>query len=299
MFHIEKRESGHVLLLRVVSVLVALVAAGIFIALCGYGPLTVYGQMLAGSFGSEYYVRQMVQKMIPLLIMGLGVSVCFRMNFINIGAEGQFYIGAVAATYVALHAGSMPVALAILLDPEMKKNVKEILFMGGAVNVIGNDTPVASFNAAVDPEATHIVYHSGIPVVQLGLDICDQFTETDADFERRRAGGGAIGRYLFDMTRAWRQRDSMRRYSRWYKTREDGIGMNDVAATAYLINPDWFTCEDVACDIQLGGISAGQTVVDFRGWWNKEPNVRFAYQVDGRAAVEQWMADLIRYDHRQ
>ena len=59
------------------------------------------------------------------------------------------------------------VALAILLDPEMKKNVKEILFMGGAVNVIGNDTPVASFNAAVDPEATHIVYHSGIPVVQL------------------------------------------------------------------------------------------------------------------------------------
>ena len=191
------------------------------------------------------------------------------------------------------------VALAILLDPEMKKNVKEILFMGGPVNVIGNDTPVASFNAAVDPEATHIVYHSGIPVVQLGLDICDQFTETDADFERLRDEGGAIGRYLFDMTRAWRQRDSMRRYSRWYKTREDGIGMNDVAATAYLINPDWFTCEDVACDIQLGGISAGQTVVDFRGWWNKEPNVRFAYQVDGRAAVEQWMADLIRYDHRQ
>ena len=73
------------------------------------------------------------------------------------------------------------VALAILLDPEMKKNVKEILFMGGAVNVIGNDTPVASFNAAVDPEATYIVYNSGIPVVQLGLDICDQFTETDAD----------------------------------------------------------------------------------------------------------------------
>ena len=191
------------------------------------------------------------------------------------------------------------VALAILLDPEMKKNVKEILFMGGAVNVIGNDTPVASFNAAVDPEATHIVYHSGIPVVQLGLDICDQFTETDADFERLRDEGGAIGRYLYDMTRAWRQRDSMRRYSRWYKTREDGIGMNDVAATAYLINPDWFTCEDVACDIQLGGISAGQTVVDFRGWWKKEPNVRFAYAVDGRAAVEQWMTDLIRCDHRQ
>ena len=191
------------------------------------------------------------------------------------------------------------VALAILLDPEMKKNVKEILFMGGAVNVIGNDTPVASFNAAVDPEATYIVYNSGIPVVQLGLDICDQFTETDADFERLRDEGGPIGGYLYTMTEDWRKRSSMREPSRWYKSRQDGIGLNDVATTAYLINPDWFTCEDVACDIQLGGIGAGQTVVDFRGWWKKEPNVRFAYEVDSAAAVRQWMDDIIRYDHRQ
>ena len=191
------------------------------------------------------------------------------------------------------------VALAILLDPKMKENVKEILFMGGAVNVIGNDTPVASFNAAVDPEATHIVYNSGIPVVQLGLDICDQFTETDADFERLRSEGGEIGGYLYTMTLAWRQRDSMRKPTRWYKYRENGVGMNDVAATAYLINPDWFTCEDVPCDIQLGGISTGQTVVDFRGWWKKEPNVRFAYEVDSKAAVERWLSDLIEFDRRK
>ena len=187
----------------------------------------------------------------------------------------------------------------VALDPEMKKNVKEILFMGGAVNVIGNDTPVASFNAAVDPEATYIVYNSGIPVVQLGLDICDQFTETDADFERLRDEGGPIGGYLYTMTEDWRKRSSMREPSRWYKSRQDGIGLNDVATTAYLINPKWFTWEDVACDIQLGGIGAGQTVVDFRGWWKKEPNVRFAYEVDSAAAVRQWMDDIIRYDHRQ
>ena len=167
--------------------------------------------------------------------------------------------------------------------------------MGGAVNVIGNDTPVASFNAAVDPEATHIVYNSGIPVVQLGLDICDQFTETDADFERLRDEGGEIGKYLYAMTLDWRKRSSMRQPSRWYKTREDGIGMNDVAATAYLIDPEWFTCEDVPCNIQLGGLSTGQTIVDFRGWWNREPNVRFAYQVNSQAAIERWLNDIIHF----
>ena len=36
-----------------------------------------------------------------------------------------------------------------------------------------------------------------------------------------------------------------------------------------------------------------------RGWWEKEPNVRFAYEVDSAAAVRQWMDDIIRYDHRQ
>ncbi len=188
------------------------------------------------------------------------------------------------------------VALAILLDPELKSNVREILFMGGAVNVIGNDTPVASFNAAADPEAAYIVYHSGIPVVQLGLDICDQFTETEADFERLRNEGGKIGEYLYTMTQAWRARFATQPPSRWYKTRTNGIGMNDVAAAAYLINPDWFACEDVAADIELtGSLSAGQTVVDFRGWWNREPNVKFAYEADSEAAVRQWVDMITDY----
>lgn len=103
MLRIEKRTSDHPVLQRILSVVVALVVAGIVIAICGYSPFVVYKNMLVGSLGSSYYVTQTIQKIIPLLIMGLGVSVCFKMNFINIGADGQFYMGAVAATYVALH----------------------------------------------------------------------------------------------------------------------------------------------------------------------------------------------------
>lgn len=115
MLRIEKKTNSRFLLQRSVSAVIALAVAGLVIAVCGYSPLVVYREMLAGSFGSAYYVQQTIQKAIPLLIMGLGVAVCFKMNFINIGAEGQFYMGAVAATYVALHAGSLPAWLTMLL----------------------------------------------------------------------------------------------------------------------------------------------------------------------------------------
>ena len=113
MLRIEKKEAGNVRLQKLVSVLAALAVAGGVIALCGYNPFVVYREMLVGSFSSPYYLQQTIQKTIPLLVMGLGVAVCFKMNFINIGSEGQFYMGAAAATYVALHSGGAPIALAL------------------------------------------------------------------------------------------------------------------------------------------------------------------------------------------
>lgn len=116
MLRIERKETGNIRLQKIVSVLIALAVAGIVIGICGYNPLVVYREMLAGSFGSMYFFQQTIQKTIPLLIMGLGVAICFKMNFINIGAEGQFYIGAVAATYVALNVHGLPawITLAIM-----------------------------------------------------------------------------------------------------------------------------------------------------------------------------------------
>lgn len=103
MLRIERKtDNKHPLLQRILSVLIALVVAGAVIALCGYNPFTVYAQMFVGSFSSPIYVTKMIEKMIPLLMMALGVAVCFKMKFMNIGAEGQFYAGAIAATWVAL-----------------------------------------------------------------------------------------------------------------------------------------------------------------------------------------------------
>ena len=55
--------------------------------------------------------------MIPLLLTGLGVSVAFRMQLWNIGAEGQFYFGAIFTTWIALY--GLPDAGAWVVIPAM------------------------------------------------------------------------------------------------------------------------------------------------------------------------------------
>ena len=67
---------------------------------------------------SGYAVGELMVKATPLLVIALGLSVCFRSNVWNIGAEGQFVIGAVLAGGVALLAdkeSSRWIVLAILL----------------------------------------------------------------------------------------------------------------------------------------------------------------------------------------
>lgn len=184
------------------------------------------------------------------------------------------------------------VAMAILLDPEFKSNIKEVLFMGGAVNVPGNMTPTASFNVVADPEAANIVYNSGIPVVQIGLDCCDKFSISWADIEEIAAADTGLSRFVGKMLRFRTSKIGKPEPSRWYRVRTDGIALNDLATTAYMINPDWFKTELLPVNVETKGLCAGQTVVDFRGHWGREPNVWFAYEVDSPAAVEQWKKDL-------
>jgi len=54
---------------------------------------------------SGYRLGELMVKATPLLIIALGLAVCFRSNVWNIGAEGQFIVGAIAAGGVALMAG--------------------------------------------------------------------------------------------------------------------------------------------------------------------------------------------------
>ena len=92
----------------ILAVLLALFFCAVFLALTGRDPFEVYGAMFAGALGSEHGISETIVKTIPLALCGLGIAVAFRMQIWNIGAEGQFYMGACAATWVPLTFPNLP-----------------------------------------------------------------------------------------------------------------------------------------------------------------------------------------------
>jgi simple sugar transport system permease protein len=84
------------------AVLVAFLISGIILAAIGGEPFRVLKFFFNASFGSWGAFSDIIVKATPLILIGLGCSLAFRMNMINIGAEGQFYIGAFFASLVVL-----------------------------------------------------------------------------------------------------------------------------------------------------------------------------------------------------
>ena len=72
---------------------------GIIMLVCGYNPLEAYAAAVGGAFGNGRKLGETLVKSTPFLMAGLSVAVAFRCGIWNIGAEGQFLIGALAATW--------------------------------------------------------------------------------------------------------------------------------------------------------------------------------------------------------
>ena len=76
-------------------------------------PLTAYGALAQGAFGSFDSVVSTLVLTTPLLLAGLGVAIGFRAGLFNIGAQGQFLMGAVGSVATAVHFQQAPAAVAI------------------------------------------------------------------------------------------------------------------------------------------------------------------------------------------
>ncbi|MFZ5590995.1 MAG: ABC transporter permease [Bacillota bacterium] len=99
------------LLVPVLAVFLALALGAVFLSLTGQDPLTVYGVMFGGALGSVYGLSETLVKAIPVMLCALGISLAFKMQLWNIGAEGQLYMGAFAASWLPLFHPELPVWL--------------------------------------------------------------------------------------------------------------------------------------------------------------------------------------------
>ncbi|WP_417815776.1 ABC transporter permease [Thalassospira alkalitolerans] len=78
----------------------AIILAAIPLSLAGAPILPAYGLMISGAFGSLFSISEMLTRATPLILTGLAAAIAFRAKLWNIGAEGQLYMGAMAAVAV-------------------------------------------------------------------------------------------------------------------------------------------------------------------------------------------------------
>ncbi len=84
------------------AIIVALILGGILISFAGGDPIRSYQHIAKASFGDIGVLSDTIVKATPILLAALACSVAFRMKLWNIGAEGQFIMGAFGASAVVL-----------------------------------------------------------------------------------------------------------------------------------------------------------------------------------------------------
>lgn len=89
------------LLKPVLFIVIAILLCGLIFESTGYSALLMYRSIIEGAFIGSNALEKSLRWALPLYITAVGVGISFRCGFFNIGAQGQFYIGAIFAAFVA------------------------------------------------------------------------------------------------------------------------------------------------------------------------------------------------------
>ena len=173
------------------------------------------------------------------------------------------------------------VAMAIRMAPEIIPMVKEVVAINGAfglnkyafLNATG-DTPQSEWNVYVDPEASRLVYESGIPFTAIGLDVATYFDVdfSDADIAELDSCENREAWFLSNAIRFVR--------GRGYDAYCTCI---DCMAVAYAIDPTLVRTETALVGVETkDGLTLGMTVRDGRHHhvWKELPEVSIAVSAD-------------------
>ncbi|MGM0431783.1 MAG: ABC transporter permease [Spirochaetota bacterium] len=122
------KSAGKRLTIPLLGLLLALIIGMIIMLITGFNPIESYRALFYGGLIRNWSVS--VLNATPLIFTGLSVAFAFQAGLFNIGAEGQYYIGAMAATFLGL-----------TLDLPLLVTVVLIFILGGAASAAWNFVP--------------------------------------------------------------------------------------------------------------------------------------------------------------
>jgi general nucleoside transport system permease protein len=113
--------SGRNVLIPLAAVVLAFGTAALLLAVVGQNAFQSFGGLASTAVGSTFAIGTTLTKTVPRLLPALGIALALRAGLWNIGAEGQIYLGAAAATAVALFGPQLafPVGTALALIAAM------------------------------------------------------------------------------------------------------------------------------------------------------------------------------------
>ncbi|WP_213814437.1 ABC transporter permease [Glaciihabitans sp. dw_435] len=97
-----------------VAILLAFIVGGVLMVVAGVNPFDAYAALVNGAFGTTQHVADTLIEATPLALIGVGIALCFRGGIFNVGAEGQFLLGGMAAALVGQALGTAPSIVTLL-----------------------------------------------------------------------------------------------------------------------------------------------------------------------------------------
>jgi purine nucleosidase len=175
------------------------------------------------------------------------------------------------------------IATALQRAPEIATNVASCVVMGGAACTVGNITPAAEWNLWVDPDASNIVFSSGLPIVMVGWELCrGEANLGDDEMTAVRAIGTDLARFAIDCNAA-----AIESNRQWLG--DPGLGLPDPVAMAVALDPDRVVRRASRHHVEIehtSELTRGMSVVDQLGVRDLKPNATVVWEIDVRRFKE-------------
>jgi simple sugar transport system permease protein len=137
------------------AVLIGFAVAAIVLAAAGFDPAGSFAALFKGAFGKPKYIANVIIKATPILLTGVGVAFAFQTGLFNIGAPGQYLMGAMGALLISSliifpALSAMRVFRSFLSVTVCSAALSVACALAGMLIAIVGGTPVGSTIVAVD-----------------------------------------------------------------------------------------------------------------------------------------------------